>query len=109
MGYNSSITEMDRFVAPSNFTGDLTGSYSLQFSVQLQLSQNASLQLDMSTVEICGPEGIECLVGQFEVDSSRLQNDGIILLSVSNIVTIIMKVYLCIYIDSIPRKLLVVY
>ena len=95
---------MDRFVAPSNFTGDLTGSYSLQFSVQLQLSQNASLQLDMSMVEICGPEGIECLVGQFEVDSSRLQNDGMILLSVSNIVTIIMKVYLCIYIDSIPRN-----
>ena len=79
---------MDRFVAPANFTGDLTGSYSLQFSVQLQLSQIADLQLDMSTVEICGPEEIECLVGQFEVDSSRLQTDGIILLSVSNIVAI---------------------
>lgn len=78
---------MDRFVAPANFTGDLTGSYSLQFSVQLQLSQIASLQLDMSTVEICGPEGIECLEGQFELDSSKLQSDRTILLSVSNIVT----------------------
>ena len=88
LGYNSSITDMDRFVAPANFTGDLTGSYSLQFSVQLQLSQIADLQLDMSTVEICGPEEIECLVGQLEVDSSRLQTDGIILLSVSSIVAI---------------------
>ena len=79
---------MDRFVAPANFTGDLTGSYSLQFSVQLQLSQSASLQVDMSTVEICGPEGIECLVGEFELDPSRLQSDRIIMLSVSNIVTI---------------------
>ena len=80
---------MDRFVAPANFTGDLTSSYSLQFSVQLQLSQIASLQVDMSMVEICGPEGIECLVGRFELDSSKLQSDSIILLSVSSIVTII--------------------
>jgi len=38
----------------------------------------------MSTVEICGPGGIECLVGQFEFDSSNLQSERIILLSVSN-------------------------
>lgn len=88
LGYNSSITDMDRLVAPNNFTGELTGSYSLQLVVELQLSQIASISADMSTVEICGPGGIECLVGRFELDSSKLQSDRIILLSVRSIVTI---------------------
>ena len=75
---------MDRIVAPANLRGDLTSSYSLQFSVQLQISQIANLLVNMSMVEICGPGGIECLVGQFQLNSSRLQDDSIILLSVSN-------------------------
>lgn len=97
---------MDRFVAPANFGGDLTGSYSLQFSVQLQLLQIASLQVDISTVEICGPGGIECLLGQLQLDSSRLQNDSTILLTVSN------KIYIdhCLFIliDPISRNLLAI-
>lgn len=84
LGYNSSITDMDRFIVPSNFIGDLTGSYSLQFLVQLQLSEIAIPQLNMTEVEICGPGEIQCLVGQFELNSSNLQSDRTILLSVSN-------------------------
>ena len=85
LGYNSSITDMDRLIAPTNFTGDLTVSYSLQLVVQLQLSQHASINVEMSTVEICGPGGIECLVGRFELDSSKLQSDRTILLSVRDL------------------------
>lgn len=90
LGYNSSITDMDRLVASTNFTGDLTSSYSLQFLVQLQLSQIANPYANMSTVEICGPGGTECLVGRFELDSSELQSDRIILLSVSIILPVAM-------------------
>ena len=79
LGYNSSA--MDRFIAPTTFIGDLTGSYSLQLVVQLQLPQNA-VNVNMSAVEICGPGGIECLVGNF---ASKLQSDRIIRLSVSNV------------------------
>lgn len=80
LGYNSSV--MDRFIAPTTFIGDLTGSYSLQLVVQLQLPQNASVNVNMSVVEICGPGGIECLVGSF---ASKLQSDRIIQLSVRNV------------------------
>ena len=72
---------MDRLVAPDNFTGDLTRSYSLQLSVQVQLPQNASLRSAAPTVEICGPGGVECLVGEFQVDYS---NQGLLLLTVSD-------------------------
>ena len=89
LGYNSSITDTNILVAPSNFIGDLTNSYSLQFLVQIQLSQVTSLLVNMSTVEICGPEEIECIVGQFELDRSRLESERIILLSVSSL-------YICI-------------
>lgn len=88
LGYNTSATDMDRFVAPPHFIGNLTNSYSLQFLVQIQLSQISSLQVNTSTVEICGPSRIECLVGQFVLDSSKLQTERIISLSVSNPVTI---------------------
>ena len=97
LGYNSSIIDMDRFIAPANFTGDLTGSYSLQLLVQLQLSQNTSINVDMAMVEICGPGGIECLVGRFEVNSSQLQSDRIILLSVSNLLLIQVANIKCCY------------
>jgi len=84
LGYNSSDVDVDRLVAPNNFTGDLTGSYSLQFSIQLQLVQNASLHPYAPTVELCGPDRIECLIGEFEVDSSNLETEGLLLLTVSD-------------------------
>ena len=80
LGYNSSV--MDRFIAPTTFIGDLTGSYSLELVVHLLLPQNASVNVNMSVVEICGPGGIECLVGSFGYKS---QSDRIIRLSVSNV------------------------
>ena len=89
LGYNTSDVNMDRLVAPDNFTGDLTGSYSLQLFVQLELLQNASLHSDAPIVELCGPEGIECLIGEFEVNSSNLETEGILLLSVSDNMTVL--------------------
>jgi len=92
LGYNSSYVDKDRLVAPDNFTGDLTGSYSLQLFVQLQLLQNASLHSDPPIVELCGPEGIECLIGEFEVNSSYLETEGILVLSVSDNIIVLRSV-----------------